>query len=236
VTAFDGRTQQAAVSPLIGRAASQTGGLPGLTGMRLFVIGANGRTGSEIVSLALARGHQVTAFVRSPEKLKPAGSLTIVRGDPRRPETIAAALPGHEAVLSAIGPHPREALRPSTLLTDCARATVEAMTSSGVARLAIVSAAVLFPMKGLYFAFFRWLTKHHARDLFTMEDIVRSSGLAWTIARPPRLTQSPEVSFRALRDALPPGSRAMSFRSVAAFMLDAVERRAHLTEVVGLAR
>jgi uncharacterized protein YbjT (DUF2867 family) len=69
-----------------------------------------------------------------------------------------------------------------------------------------------------------------------MEDIVRSSGLAWTIARPPRLTQSPEVSFRALRDALPPGSRAMSFRSVAAFMLDAVERRAHLTEVVGLAR
>ena len=204
--------------------------------MRLFVIGANGRTGSEIVSLALARGHQVTAFVRSPQKLNPAGSLTIVPGDPRRPETIAAALPGHEAVLSAIGPHPREALRPSTLLTDCARATVEAMTSSGVARLAIVSAAVLFPVKGFYFAFFRWLTKHHARDLFAMEDIVRASGLAWTIARPPRLTQSPEASFRALRDALPPGSRAMSFRSVAAFMLDAVERRAHLTEVVGLAR
>ena len=219
---------------LIGRATSQIGGLSGLTGMRLFVIGANGRTGSEIVNLALTRGHEVTAFVRSPQKLSPAGSLTIVRGDPRRAETIAAALPGHEAVLSAIGPHPRDALRPSTLLTDCARATVEAMTAGGVARLAIVSAAVLFPMKGFYFAFFRWLTKHHAHDLCSMEDIVRASGLAWTIARPPRLTQSPEASFRALRDALPPGSRAMSFRSVAAFMLDAVERRAHVTEVVGL--
>jgi putative NADH-flavin reductase len=204
--------------------------------MRLFVIGATGRTGSEIVNLALTRGHQVTAFVRSPQKLSPAGSLTIVHGDPRHPKTIAAALPGHEAVLSAIGPHPREALRPSTLLTDCARATVEAMTGSGVARLAIVSAAVLFPMKGLYFAFFRWLTKHHARDLRVMEDIVQASGLAWTIARPPRLTKSPEASFRALHGALPPGSRAMSFRSVAAFMLDAVERRAHVTEVVGLAR
>jgi putative NADH-flavin reductase len=142
--------------------------------MRLFVIGATGKTGSEIVNLALTRGHQVTAFVRSPQKLSPAGSLTIVRGDPRHPETIAAALPGHEAVLSAIGPHPREALRPSTLLTDCARATVEAMTGSGVARLAIVSAAVLFPVKGVYFAFFRWLTKHHARDLRAMEDIVRA--------------------------------------------------------------
>jgi putative NADH-flavin reductase len=204
--------------------------------MRLFVIGANGRTGSEIVNLALTRGHQVTAFVRSPQKLSPAASLTIVRGDPRRPETIAAALPGHEAVLSAIGPHPRDALRPSTLLTDCARATVEAMTAGGVARLAIVSAAVLFPVKGVYYAFFRWLTKHHARDLRAMEGIVQASSLAWTIARPPRLTQSAEASFRAVRDALPPGSRAMSFRSVAAFMLDAVERRAHVTEVVGLAR
>jgi putative NADH-flavin reductase len=202
--------------------------------MNLFVIGANGRTGSEIVDLALTRGHEVTAFVRSPQKISHAGSLRVVKGDPRYPETIAAALPGHDAVLSAIGPHPRDALRPSTLLTDCARATVEAMTASGVARLAIVSAAVLFPERGFYFAFFRWLTTHHARDLRAMEQLVRASGLAWTIARPPRLTKSPDASFRAARDALPPGSRAMSFRSVAAFMLDAVERRSHVTEVVGL--
>jgi uncharacterized protein YbjT (DUF2867 family) len=135
-------------------------GYPVYRGMKLFVLGATGKTGSEIVSLALSRSHEVTAFVRSPQKLSPAGSLTIVRGDPRQPETMAAALPGHDAVLSAIGPHPREALRPSTLVTDCARATVAAMTASGVSRLAIVSAAVLFPEKGLYFAFFRWLTRH----------------------------------------------------------------------------
>src|SRR5262245_37215569 len=89
--------------------------------MKLFVLGANGRTGTQIVELALSRGHEVTAFVRSPQKLSPSSSLTIVRGDPQRPETIAAALPGHDAVLSAIGPHPRDALRPSTLLADCAR-------------------------------------------------------------------------------------------------------------------
>jgi putative NADH-flavin reductase len=212
--------------------------------MRLFVIGANGRTGTEILDLARRRGHDVTAFVRSPEKLRlaaaqaagSAGSLTVVRGDPRRPESIAAALSGHDAVLSAIGPHPREALRPSTLLTDCARATVDAMAASGIARLAIVSAAVLFPEKGLYFAFFRWLTTYHARDLRAMEHIVQESGLAWTIARPPRLTKSPDAGFVAVRDALPAGSRAMSFRSVAAFMLDAVERRSHVAEIVGLAR
>jgi putative NADH-flavin reductase len=202
--------------------------------MKLFLLGATGKTGSEIMRLALARGHEVTAFVRSPHKLTPAGSLTIVRGDPRNPEGVAAALPGHDAVLSVIGPHPREALRPSTLVTDCARATVEAMTASGVSRLAIISAAVLFPEKGLYYAFFRWLTRHHARDLRGMEDIVRASGLVWTIVRPPRLISSPDASFRAARDALPPGSRSTSFRSVAAFMLEAVERRSHMCEVVGL--
>jgi uncharacterized protein YbjT (DUF2867 family) len=218
--------------------------------MRLFVIGATGRIGTEILDLALVRGHHVTAFVRSPQKLAEAlngtsagarpgmagGLLSIVRGDPRQQDAIAAALPGHDAVLSAIGPHPREAFRPSTLVADCARATVEAMAATGVGRLAIVSAAVLFPEKGLYFAFFRWLIRHHARDLTAMEDIVRSSGLDWTIVRPPRLTRSMEASFRALSSALPPGSRAMSFRSVAAFMLDAVERRSYVDEVVGLGR
>ena len=159
--------------------------------MKLFVLGATGKMGSEIVSLALSRGHEVTAFVRSPEKLSPASALTIVKG-------------------------------------------VEAMTTSGVPRLVIISAAVLFPEKGLYFAFFRWLTKHHARDLRGMEAIVRSSGLAWTIARPPRLTRSPDTTFRAARDAVPPGSRVMSFRSVAAFMLEAAERQSHIREVVGL--
>jgi putative NADH-flavin reductase len=213
---------------------SQIAGLSGLSDMKLFLLGATGKTGSEIMSLALARGHEVTAFVRSPQKLSPARSLTIVRGDPRDPESAAAALPGHDAVLSVIGPHPREALRPSTLVTDCARATVDAMTASGVSRLAIISAAVLFPEKGLYYAFFRWLTRHHARDLRGMEDLVRGSGLAWTIARPPRLISSPDPSFRTARDALPPGSRTMSFRSVAAFMLEAVERRSHVCEVVGL--
>ena len=216
-------------------AMSQTVGLSGLIDMRLFVIGANGRTGTEIIDLARTRGHEVTAFVRSPQKLTPGGSLTVVQGDPRRSEAIAAALPGHDAVLSAIGPHPQEAFRPSTLLADCARATVSAMAVTGITRLAIVSAAVLFPEKGLYFAFFKWLTKHHARDLRAMESIVQTSGLAWTIARPPRLTKSNETRFRALRDALPPG-RAMSFRSVAAFLLDAVEQGSHVAEIIGLGR
>jgi putative NADH-flavin reductase len=190
----------------------------------------------EIVSLALTRGHQVTAFVRSPRKLTARHGLRVLQGDPLNTQALQAAMPGHDAVLSAIGPATREALRPSTLLTDGAASTVAAMTAAGVSRLAIVSAAILFAEKGLQFAFFRYLLRHHGRDLTTMEAVVTASDLAWTIARPPRLIRKSDDAYRTMRNALPHRSRPTPFRAVAAFMLDAIERREHVAEIVGVSR
>jgi hypothetical protein len=121
-------------------------------------------------------------------------------------------------------------------MRDLAASTLRAMETAGVARLAIVSAAVLFPERGLLFAFFRWLLRHHARDLRAMEALVRESASAFTIVRPPRLIHAPDTRARTAVDALPPGGRVASFRAVAAFMLDAVERSEHVREVVGVAR
>ena len=109
------------------------------------------------------------------------------------------------------------------------------MTNGGVRRLVLVSAAVLFPEKGLRFAFFRRLLAHVMRDLGTAEEIVRATSLDWTIARPPRLVNRSDESYRSRRDALPANGFSMSFRAVAAFMLDAVEHRTHVHEIVGLA-
>ena len=39
--------------------------------MRILILGATGRVGRELVDQAMQRGHLVTAFVRSPEKLGP---------------------------------------------------------------------------------------------------------------------------------------------------------------------
>src|SRR6266568_8575562 len=172
--------------------------------MRLFILGANGKTGTQLVDLALARNHQVTAFVRSPEKItRRHPNLQVLHGDPRNVHEMARVLPGHDAVLSALGVRPPQAFRPHTLVQECAASTVGAMTRAGVKRLVLVSAAVLFPEQGLYFAFFRWLLTHIARDLATAEEIVRASSLDWTIARPPRLINKQDEAYRAVRDALP---------------------------------
>ncbi|HEY8134182.1 MAG TPA: NAD(P)H-binding protein, partial [Thermoanaerobaculia bacterium] len=37
--------------------------------MRLIILGATGGTGRALLEQARSRGHQVTAFVRSPQKL-----------------------------------------------------------------------------------------------------------------------------------------------------------------------
>lgn len=204
--------------------------------LRLFVLGANGKTGTQILDLALARGHQVSAFVRSPQKItRRHPRLTVIAGNPLQTDQVARALPGHDAVLSAIGPPGREGLRPSTLLTECAASTAAAMDTAAVHRLALVSAALLFPGGGLRFALFRRLVRHHLRDLAAAETVIRATPFDWTIARPPRLIPSSEEQFRSERHALPAGAWSMSFRAVAAFLLQCVEDGTHLREVVGLA-
>jgi putative NADH-flavin reductase len=68
--------------------------------MKVIVFGATGPTGRRAVGEALAKGHEVTAFVRDPSKLvKNHERLTVVQGDALDPSSVEKALVGHEAVL-----------------------------------------------------------------------------------------------------------------------------------------
>ena len=205
--------------------------------MKLFVLGATGHTGTHIIDIALSRSHDVTAFVRSPQKItRRDPRLKVVAGNPLDVDQLAKQIVGHDAVLSALGVRPPQAFHAHSLVGECAASTTAAMTRTGLNRIVLVSAAVLFPEKGLTFAFFRWLLQHISRDLKTAEDIVRSAQFDWTIVRPPRLTNGPYSSYRIASDALPINGNVASFRAVATFMLDSVERRSHLREQVGLAK
>jgi uncharacterized protein YbjT (DUF2867 family) len=203
--------------------------------LRLLVLGATGRIGTHVLDLALARGHDVTALVRSPHKVaRDDPRLQVIQGSLLSTDDLARALPGHDAVLSSVGPPPREAFRRSTLMAESAASVVAAMTTSRVKRLAVVSAAVLFPDTRLRFRFFRWLLREHARDLAGMEAVVRATDLDWTIARPPRLVNGPGESYRWRSDALPEGAWSVPFRAVAAFLVDCAEGGAHTRALIGL--
>lgn len=204
---------------------------------RLFVLGATGGTGRELVEQARRRGHLVTAFVRSPEKLDALRDegVTVLRGDPRDADALHAALPGHDAVVSVLGP---AGLGPTTLVGDCARSTVAAMQATGLRRLLVVGVAVLFESDGLLNAIaHRTFLRNVATDSAEMERIVSASDLDWTIARPPRLTNGALTRAYGVADGrMPPAARlTISRADLADFLIDEVEHPAHVRRIIGLA-
>jgi len=208
------------------------------TSMRLFILGATGGIGRQLVDQALERHHQVTAFVRSPQKLGAAGGgLTLIQGDVRNADAMSRALRGHDAVLSALGPPGPSR---NTITSDSARATIAAMQSAGIDRLLVVGVAALFPDIGMFGHLLRnTLLRNIADDSAEMERMVKASGLNWTIIRPPRLTNGPRRERHGVADDRLPngagGNATISRADVAHFMLNELEHPAHIRRVVGIA-
>ena len=203
--------------------------------IRVFVLGATGGTGRAVVQQAIARGFDVTAFVRAPEKLADVrDSIQIWSGDPCDTRRLTDALHGHDAVISALG---HRGLGRSSLLIDSARALLPAMRSAGVDRILAVSVGLLFEDAGFFAHFLRRTFLHNVvQDSAAMEGFLIPSGLDWTIARPPILTNGPETSNYDVADGrLPVKTRAILCRAdLADFLLKEVERPAHEHRIVGL--
>ena len=70
--------------------------------MKVAVLGASGRAGSEIVKELAHRGHQVTGVARNPARIPIGDGITAVSGDAGDPAALAPLLKGADAVVSAI--------------------------------------------------------------------------------------------------------------------------------------
>jgi putative NADH-flavin reductase len=203
--------------------------------MRLFVLGATGGIGKLVLQQAVARGHCLTAFVRSPGKVTLRNErLAVQKGNVLDANDLARHLPGHDAVISALGSHPNH---DPTLLRDSAAAIVEAMRQCSVRRFLVVSVAFLFPESGVAGAFLRsFLQKRRGQDAKRMEEILQNSGLDWTVVRPPRLTNSTRTgSYRVADGRLPEKGWKIPRADVADFLLNDAEKPAHVHQIVGVA-
>jgi putative NADH-flavin reductase len=165
--------------------------------MRVTVLGATGRIGTEVVRQALAAGHEVVAVVRDPGRLAmPTGSrLGVVTADVMDPAQLGPAVKGADAVVSALGPRPGG---PTSVLADSARSILTALDQTGVRRLVLVSASGAFIEPGEPFVtrvLAKPLLQRILRDAMTdtqrMEAEVRASDTDWTLLRPPQLTDKP---------------------------------------------
>ena len=181
--------------------------------MKLTVFGASGGTGTQVVRQALDAGHQVTAVVRDRGRLAVADQpgLDVALADVMRPAAIEGAVAGRDAVISALGhsrrPHERKAAAAVPVCTDSARSITTAMRATGTGRLVVVSASGPFTegdgpvMRYLAKPITQRVLRDPFADLVGMEEVVRGSGLDWTILRPPRLTDKPLTArYRTRRE------------------------------------
>jgi putative NADH-flavin reductase len=208
--------------------------------MKLLVLGATGGTGIEMVRQALERGHSVSALVRSPGKLNEFnGRIRIEPGDLLNPTILQEAITGKDAVLSPFGPRLPLKDGEETLLRRFSSALAVAMTNATVQRIILVSTAFLFkdaiiPPTYLVGSLF---LREIVRDASEMESVVKGSALDWTIIRPPKLTKAPRSGrYRAREEHLPPFGFSISRADVAAFAIEAAERRLYVRKVVGVCR
>lgn len=200
--------------------------------MKVLVFGASGRTGELLLEAALQRGHTVAAFVRDPATFGDRHDIEVLAGDVADPEAVARAMPGRDAVLCALGA--------ATPLKRCPPIVagvghITKASDTGVRRLIYLSFLGVPAGRHQLSVLGRYvvapiLLRNVSADHAEKEQIIRHSGLDWTIVRPPRLTNGPRTgTYRHgedihARQVVPRISRA----DVAEFMVSQLDDPTHL--------
>jgi len=147
-----------------------------------------GGGGKAFVEQALAKGHRVTAFLRDRSKFAVDDlSLTIIDGHLFHEASVKSAL------------------------TPDLEAVVEGMTASGVSRLVSVSSmgASDSPGTGPFWVRFvaKVILKRTITDKTLQESVLKTSGLEWTVLRPPMLVRKPATSERLVWEGQKPPNK-----------------------------
>ncbi|WP_162578831.1 NAD(P)-dependent oxidoreductase [Variovorax sp. PBS-H4] len=217
--------------------------------MKIALIGASGFVGTAVLAELLARGHHVTALLRNPAKLQANPQLSPRALDVNDGEALAAALRGHDAVISAFNPGwDAEGLYEKFM--QGAASINRAVEASGVKRLLVVGGAgSLFVAPGVQVVDTPEFASHvppnvvpgakAARD--TLTAMRGNTTLDWTFLSPAAMLAPGERtgSYRVggedllLEDGKPAG---ISVADLAVAIVDEIEQPKHLRKRFTVAR
>jgi putative NADH-flavin reductase len=197
----------------------------------LAVFGASGRTGRELVKHAIDRGYAVRALARDPAKIPAASpNLQIIKGDATNAVNVEETIKGADAVISVLGMVKGSAPDLKVVSTGY---IVDAMKKHGVKRfLKMASAPFGVPGEGDKPTFGQKLMTGLVKVMMKapVEDDVKSceqltaSDVDWTIVRAPMLTSASLGKSEYKIGSLGNSGGKVSRASVAAFILDELEK------------
>lgn len=164
--------------------------------MKLLILGATGGTGRSALKEARALGHNVTVFVRDPNKLSgdEQHGVRIVTGAlPEDERSLAEAMRGQDAVISALGRG--QSFKSDNFIQRAVPVILRAMAEAGVRRLIFTSGFGIGETwrdtPFLSRLFVRTLLRGIYADKTIGEALIRQSDLEWTIVHPTKLTDGP---------------------------------------------
>lgn len=203
--------------------------------MKIFLLGATGKTGTILLKMALDRGHHVTAYVRNPERTGIAReNLHIVKGDVFSVKDMSSAMGGHDVVVSCLGGNDNDK---KTVIADMTQVIVDSMELNHIKRLITISSAGIHDEFSMITNLIvKMFYKHVINDHKVASKIIMSSGIEYTLARPLSLTDGELTKkYRKVSIGVPKGGKNISREDLVHFLLGCIETGEHKNETVGLA-
>lgn len=202
---------------------------------RILVLGGNGRTGRDVIDLALERGWGVNALVRRADSIQQqSDQLAVTEGTPMQVDAVAKAMVGVDAVVSTLNngrtsDNPwAKPTSPVDLMQVSVRNAIDNMYVQGIRRISVLSAAGV----GDSFADSPWVFRQLIRrsnmrqafdDHNAVDELLRQSDVDWTQARAMGLAgREPKGRLVLSYSKTPKPGMMIARRTVAAFLLDSL--------------
>ncbi len=196
---------------------------------KIALFGASGRTGQHFLTEALKKGYEVKALVRNPQKISQNNpKLAIVKGDVLKIQDVQKVVEGCDIVVSLFG-HVKGS--PEWLQTDGTKNIVQSMKEENVERIISLSGGGLpFPEKDkpkfadkLIRTIMKIVVPKVLNDAIKHHEVLKNSGLKWTIVRGPRLTNDPKAGTYRVGWVGVNASTKISRADLADFIVNQVE-------------
>lgn len=212
--------------------------------MTIFLFGATGGTGNEVLIKLLEEKHKIVALVRNPAVLddlkKQHGNLKIIKGNVNNSETYQEALSKCDIVISTLGTGTSR--KPTEIYSKGGQHIISAMRKANIKRLITLTAAAFDPTdpgnKNFIVKYIvQPLFKNIYSDMQRWETILEENkDIDWTCIRPSRLTSGQEKgNYRIQINYCPKGGGKISRKDLADFIIGQINSDKYIHQKVAIA-
>jgi uncharacterized protein YbjT (DUF2867 family) len=161
----------------------------------IAVFGGSGKTGRELIAVALKKGVLVRALYRPGSEPSPTPGLEIITGQLTESGDIRRTLEGTDGAILVFGPRLGRHAHPEPFCAEATSRIIAAMKRLGIARLICQTGAMAGGDTPNWSRMVRMFVSSYRRNYPTIdadrnaqEVVVKESGLDWTLAKPFRIS------------------------------------------------